>query len=204
MVHYKLARGRCFYARIHTVLSLSLSPYCSFSNLFFLIFFFGVGGGRGAFIWKFSSFIYSHTSCIPTLYMQSSRSSLGYLFHQIPVKGGRRNCLAMNLLFRGHFLINATNKATNNHLMRMQQVRFHRKLLSTTSNLSLNAIILSTQIFKRYFVSSPPLHERTPSSSLKCFHSRNERWSLWFYPSSVLEPLQYIYKRYLEENGRIF
>ena len=191
-------------------LSLSLSPQCSFSNLFFLILFFGVGGGggRGAFIWKFSSFIYSHASCIPTLYMQSSRSSLGYLFHQIPVEGGRRNCLAMNLLFGGHFLINAANKAADNHLMRMQQVRFHRKLLSTTSNLSLNAIILSTQIFKRYFVSSPPLHERTPSSSLKCFHSRNERWCLWFYPSSVLEPLQYIYIyiycRYLEENGRIF
>ena len=199
MVLYKLARGRCFYARIHTVLSLFLLAVLVLISRFFFFF-------SGAFIWKFSSFIYSHASCIPTLYMQSSRSSLGYLFHQIPVKGGRRNCLAMNLLFMGHFLINAANKATNNHLMRMQQVRFHRKLLSTTSNLSLNAIILSTQIFKRYFVSSPPLHERTPSSSLKCFHSRNERWSLWFYPSSVLEPLQYIYiyKRYLEENERIF
>ena len=163
-------------------LSLSLSSYCSCSNLFFLIF-------CGGFIWKFSSFIYSHASCILTLHLQSSSSSIGHLSHQTPVECGRRSCLAVNMLFRVHFLINAADEIVANHLMRRQQVSFHRKLLSTTLTLSLNAI-LSVQISRRYFVSSPPLHRRPHSLGLKCFHPRNERWSQWFYPSSVLGPPQ--------------
>ena len=126
-------------------LSLSLSSYCSCSNIFSLIFF------LDPFIQKFSSFIYFYTSCILALHLQSSRSSLGHLSYQTPVEGGRRDYLAVNLLFMGHFLINAANKVVASHLMRRQQVSFHRKLLSPTLTLSLNTI-LSTQVSRRYFV----------------------------------------------------
>ena len=142
-----------FQARLRTMF-LHKDTHCSLSlSLFLLIvlvlissFFF-----PDPFIQKFSSFIYSYTFCISTFHLQSSRSSLGHLSYQTPAEGGKRGCLAVNILFRGHFLINAADKAVASHLIRRQQVSFHRKLLSPTLTLSLNTI-LSTQVSRRYFV----------------------------------------------------
>ena len=166
MVLLKSARGKFSYTGIYT--AFSLSSYCSCSNLFSFIFFF-----PNPPIQKFSSFMYSYASCILTLYLHSFRFSLGHLSHQTPTKGGRRGCLAMNLLFRCHFLINAADKAIASHLMRRQYVNFHKKLLLNTLTFSLNAI-LSTRVSKRYFVPSFLLYGQTPSSGLKCFHLKNE------------------------------
>ena len=135
----------------YTLFFLSLSSYCSCSNIFFLIF-------CGGFIWKFSSFIYSHASCNLTLHLQSSSSSLGHLSHQTPVECGRMSYLAVNLLFRGYFLINVVDKIVANHLMRRQQASFHRKFLSTTLTLSLSkhhSLCLDFQEIFCLFPSSP-------------------------------------------------
>ena len=50
--------------------------------------------------------------------------------------------------------------------------------------------ILSIWPSRKYFVPSPPILERIPSSSLECFH--NDSHSL-LYPSSILGSPQYIY-----------
>ena len=91
------------------------------------------------------------------------------------------NYLVVNSI-AGHFLINAADKVVASHLMQRQYVSFHWKLPSPTLTLSVNTI-LSIRTSKKYFVSSPPILKRIPSSGLECFY--NDSHNL-LYPSSVL------------------
>ena len=44
-----------------------------------------------------------------------SRLSLGHLSPKSSAEGGKRDCLAVNLLFRSHFLINVADKVVAMH-----------------------------------------------------------------------------------------
>ena len=78
----------------------------------------------------------------------------------------------MNPLFRCHFLINAADKVVGSHLMRRQQVGFHRKLLSNTLTFSSNGIFF-TQASRR-FCPFPPSSLALPLLEFRVL-SLNER-----------------------------
>ena len=135
--------------------------------------------------------LYTLLLCILTLQLQDLELFLEHLSHQSSSECGRRGCLAVQLLFRCHFLINTADKVVAVHSMRREKVYLYKKL-SPIALASFHSNFTTKWVLIQHYLSSPSLLGLMKSLGQICFCRWNHVCYFIFNPPRSSDTLQHV------------